>query len=69
MIIFLEKYQISVRRILCAKYIEDYSKKEKIDFFTTMGKIIDGYNKNEVKLVDKISKNKGFFEKFFDFFS
>ena len=32
-------------------------------------KIIDGHNKNEVKLVNKTPKNKGFFEKFFDLFS
>ncbi len=64
-----EKYQISVSQFLCAKYIEEYSEKENIDFFSTMEKIINGYNKNEVKLVDKIPKNRGFFEKFFDFFS
>ena len=32
-------------------------------------KIIDGYNKNEVKIVNKTQKNEGFFEKFFNLFS
>ena len=40
-----------------------------INFFEMTSKIIGGYNKNEVKLVNKVSKNKGFFEKFFDLFS
>ena len=65
----LENYQISINRILSATYIEEYSKKENLDFFHSMNKIIDGSNINEVMLVQKITKNKGFFEKFFDFFS
>tara|TARA_B100001057_G_C22783298_1_gene924520 strand:- start:767 stop:1471 length:705 start_codon:yes stop_codon:yes gene_type:complete len=65
----LEKYQISVNQFLSADYIEKFSKKENLDFFQSMSKIIDGSNSNEVKLVQKISKNKGFFEKFFDFFN
>jgi len=65
----LENYQISINKILSATYIEEYSKKENLDFFDSMHKIIDGSNANEVMLVQKISKNKGFFEKFFDFFS
>ena len=32
-------------------------------------RILDGCNENEVKLVAKSPKNKGFFEKFFHFFS
>ena len=40
--------------------------KKNLDFFPSMSKIIDG-NKNEVSWY-KISKNEGFFEKFFDFF-
>jgi len=31
--------------------------------------IFNGYNKNEVKLVRKKTRNKAFFEKFFDFFN
>ncbi len=32
-------------------------------------KIINGHNPNEVKLVNKTRENKGFFEKFFNFFN
>ena len=31
--------------------------------------IIEGCNKNEVFLINKTRKNKGFFEKFFEFFN
>ena len=49
--------------------LKNIQKNQNLDFFQSMSKIIDGSNTNEVKLVQKISKNKGFFEKFFDFFS
>ena len=65
----LKNYQISVNQFLSSSYVEEYSAKENLDFFQSMSKIINGSNINEVKLVQKISKNKGFFEKFFDFFS
>ena len=65
----LENYQISVNQYLSGRYVEEYSTKENLGFFQSMSKIIEGNNTNEVKLVQKISKNKGFFEKFFSFFS
>ena len=65
----LKNYQISVNQFLSASYVDEYSNKQSLEFFQSMSKIIDGANINEVKLVQKISKNKGFFEKFFDFFS
>ncbi len=65
----LKKLQISIDELLCAKYIKNYSEKDNIDFFDMANKIILGHNKNEVKIVNKKIKNKGFFEKFFDFFS
>ncbi len=65
----LENYQISVNKFLSASYVEEYSTRENLDFFQCMSNIIEGSNPNEVKLVQKILKNKGFFEKFFDFFS
>ena len=65
----LKKFQISVNQILSANYINKYVSDRDINFFEMTSKIIGGYNKNEVKLVNKISKNKGFFEKFFDLFS
>ena len=65
----LKKFQISVNQILSASYIDKFVSDKDINFFKVTSKIINGYNKNEVKLVNKTSKNKGFFEKFFDLFS
>ena len=65
----LKKFQISLNQILSASYIYKYASDRDINFFKMTSKIIGGYNKNEVKLVNKASKNKGFFEKFFDLFS
>lgn len=64
-----KNYQISVNQFLSASYVNEYSNKQSLDFFKSMSTIIEGTNINEVKLVQKIPKNKGFFEKFFDFFS
>ena len=65
----LKKFQISVNRILSASYIDKFTKDRDINFFKMTSKIINGYNKNEVKIINKISKNNGFFEKFFDLFN
>ena len=65
----LKKYQISLSNILSAKYINEFLKNEKIDFFIMAKKIMEGYNPNEVLMVNKTNKNKGFFEKFFNFFN
>ena len=65
----LKKLQISIEQLLCAKYVKNYSEKNNLDFFDMANKIILGHNKNEVKIVNKKIKNKGFFEKFFDFFN
>ena len=65
----LKKFQISVGQILSANYIDKFANERDINFFKMTRKIIDGHNKNEVKLVDKTLENKGFFEKFFNFFN
>jgi len=65
----LKKYHILVNQILCANYIESFVEKNHKDIFTTASRIKSGLNDNEVLLVRKTFKNKGFFEKFFDFFS
>ncbi len=65
----LKRFQISVNRILSASYIDRFVDDRNINFFDMTSKIICGHNKNEVKLVNKTSKNKGFFEKFFDLFN
>ena len=65
----LKKYQISLNRIISADYIKDFFQGDKEDIFNLSMKIIDGCNENEISLVDKNTQNKGFFEKFFNFFS
>ena len=67
--IVLKRYQILINQVLCASYIENFFDRDHPDLFTTASRIISGYNTNEVLLINKTSKNKGFFEKFFDFFS
>jgi len=67
--IVLKKYHILVNQILCANYIESFIGKNNQNIFSTASRIKSGLNKNEVILEAKIIKNKGFFEKFFDFFS
>ena len=67
--IILKRYHIKINQVLSASYIENFFDKDHPDVFTTASRIISGYNANEVLLVNKTLKNKGFFEKFFDFFS
>ena len=67
--IILKRYHIKINQVLSASYIENFYDKDHPDVFTTASRIISGYNANEVLLVNKTLKNKGFFEKFFDFFS
>ena len=65
----LKKYQVSIDNILQSDYIESFLKQDQEDFFNTAMKILNGFNKNEVLLVPKETKNKGFFERFFNFFN
>ena len=67
--IILKKYHILINQVLCASYIENFCDKHHPDLFTTASRILSGHNTNEVLLVNKTLKSKGFFEKFFDFFS
>ena len=64
-----KKYHISVKKIVSAKYVKDYFKIKNINIFEKSEKIIEGCNKNEVRFIEKVSKSKGFFVKFFDFFN
>ena len=65
----LKNYQISINQFISAEYVRRFSNNEDFDLFKMSMNIIKGYNKNEVKFIGKTRKNKGFFEKFFDFFS
>ena len=65
----LKKYHILVNQILNAEYIEQFQDQQNPNIYTTASRIISGYNNNEISLVNKTLKSKGFFEKFFDLFS
>ena len=65
----LKRYHILVNQILNAEYIEQFQDQQNPNIYTTASRIISGFNNNEISLVNKTLKKKGFFEKFFDFFS
>ena len=65
----LKKYHISLNKLVSATYLREYSVNQDQEIFLTAKKIINGHNPNEVTFVDKVMKNKGFFERFFGFFS
>ena len=63
-----KNYQIAVKHILNFNYVQSYID-NKEDIFIMASKIIDGYNENEVMIVPKKTNIKGFFERFFNYFS
>lgn len=68
----LVDYQVSISHILYSNYIKNFFDKSQShvdDIFKISSKVIDGYNENEVSIIPKISNNKGFFERFFNFFN
>ena len=65
----LEKYQIQVNSYLDQKYLKTLFKNETFDLDEMAYKAQNGFNINEVTLVPKNPKKKGFFEKFFQLFS
>jgi len=64
-----EKFQISIQKIICSKYIFDFFEPNKFDECEMGLKISLGLNPNEVFLIKKNIEKKGFFERFFHFFS
>ena len=65
----LEKYQIKIDRLFEKKYIENFFEEKHLDLSLIAFKIQNGQNQNEVTLVPKSTKKRGFFEKFFQLFS
>ncbi len=65
----LKRYHILVNQILNAEYIEQFQDQQNPNIYSTASRIISGFNNNEISLVNKSLKSKGFFEKFFDFFN
>ena len=65
----LEKYQVKIDRLFERKYIKTFFENEILDIPTAVYKIQSGHNQNEIALIEKSQKKKGFFEKFFQLFS
>jgi len=65
----LEKYQIKIDRLFEKKYIKNLFEGESLDLSIIAFKIKSGHNQNEIALVPKNLKKRGFFEKFFQLFS
>ena len=65
----LESHQIKISRYMSCKYIKSYIGKDSNELSTMAHKLNNGLNENEVQLVSKSVKNRGFFEKFFQLFS
>ena len=64
----LQKYQITISKYLDGHYIQNYFKDQSYDFSKMSYKIQSGCNQNEVLLIPKSTKKRGFFEKFFQLF-
>ena len=65
----LEKYQIKILKFFDGNYVVNYFKDNTMELSLAANKLNRGDNKNEVILISKNAKNKGIFEKFFNFFS
>ena len=65
----LEKYQVKIDRLFEKKYINNFFGDQISDLSIAAYKIQSGLNQNEVALIQKSLKKKGFFEKFFQLFS
>ncbi len=65
----LEKYHIKINRFVDAKYLKNFFEEETNDLFISAFRIKNGQNQNEIGLVPKSPRIKGFFERFFQFFS
>ena len=64
-----EKFQIFVKKIMSSNYIANFFESNEFNECEMGRKISLGFNPNEVFLIEKIAEKKGFFERFFNFFS
>ena len=64
-----KKYQISVSKTFSFRYLNNFMNIKSNELSQVSKKILDGFNENEVLLINKRSRNVGFFEKFFNFFN
>ena len=65
----LSKYQISLNKILCYEYLNEFQRSDSENIFNIAHNVLKGTNSNEIFLVTKSTKKVGFFEKFFNFFN
>jgi len=65
----LEKHQIQINQYMSGEYIQNFIDEDLGELSIMASKLKNGFNKNEVTLISKNPKNKGFFEKFFQLFS
>ena len=65
----LAKYQIKIDRFYEKNYIQNLFGEQSLELSISAHKIKIGQNQNEISLVSKTYKKKGFFEKFFQLFS
>jgi hypothetical protein len=65
----LAKYQIKIGSLFEKNYIQNFFEEQSLELSIFAHKIKFGQNQNEISLVSKSYKKKGFFEKFFQLFS
>ena len=65
----LENHQIMIKNYMSGNYIKSYFGEDEVELSVMANKLNNGLNKNEVQLVSKNDKNRGFFERFFQLFS
>ena len=65
----LEEYQIKISKFIDGKYVKNFFNDDKLEISLATHKLINGFNDNEVIIIPKNTRNHGFFEKFFNFFS
>tara|TARA_Y100000389_G_scaffold193171_1_gene221674 strand:+ start:1233 stop:1934 length:702 start_codon:yes stop_codon:yes gene_type:complete len=63
------KYEISVKNVSFYKYVYNFKKSKDNNIFILAEKLNNGFNQKEIFIVDKPSKNQGFFERFFNLFN
>jgi len=65
----LENHQIKITNYMSGDYIKSYFNDDQKELSVIANKLNNGFNDDEVKIISKNAKNKGFFEKFFQLFS
>lgn len=63
-----KNYQIAIKHTLNLSYVESFIDNQ-AEVFNMASRLIDGYNQNEVLIIPKKTYIKGFFERFFNYFS